>query len=189
MSRDNQKQQTRELILNTASELFIEHGYENTSTRMIAKQANIGVGTVFSHFKDKQLLTQALFHKKIDDKLSRHLEKANNESTGLGYFLSFAKFLYGFYEEDRAFSKALMQTALFDVTYFEKQMNGFILQISDKLKIDLPKHTQQQRQIMAKAWFGFYTFHLLAGLSQPDLKSTQWLQALRKDCEILLSCH
>ncbi|KOO11428.1 transcriptional regulator, partial [Vibrio xuii] len=46
----NKRQITRERILNAAWALFAENGYEETTTRQIARHANVADGTVFSHF-------------------------------------------------------------------------------------------------------------------------------------------
>ncbi|MCJ8312061.1 MAG: TetR/AcrR family transcriptional regulator [Saccharospirillaceae bacterium] len=187
VNRQDKKQQTRETILNSASRLFQEQGFTNVSTRQIAKDSGVGVGTVFAHFKDKQALTTALFHNKIDGLLLLHLQRCGQEKTGLSYFLRFAQFFYDFYEEDRAFSIALLQNALFDVTFFQQQMDLFITQVANKLQNELPKHSEQQRFNIAKAWFGFYMFHLLSGLKQNELSAKQWLATLKVDCAVLLT--
>lgn len=44
---------TRKLILETALKLFLADGYKKTTITMISKQANVGYGTVYSHFKGK----------------------------------------------------------------------------------------------------------------------------------------
>ncbi len=46
----------RSNIINAATELFIEHGYLNTSMEQIAKAAAVSKQTVYSHFKDKESL-------------------------------------------------------------------------------------------------------------------------------------
>ncbi|WP_196161275.1 TetR/AcrR family transcriptional regulator [Reinekea sp. G2M2-21] len=185
MSRDLQKQRTKELILQTAQRLFQDQGYDKVSTRMIAKESGVAIGTVFSHFKDKQVLTQALFHDKIDARLAEHAPVLAQQETGLKYFTTFAEFFYEFYAEDRAFSVALMQNALFDLSYFEQQMEGFIRQVSERLQTDLTGKAEAQCYAVAKAWFGYYVFQLLKGLSTPDSQPTDWLAALTAECENL----
>ena len=187
MSRNLQKQRTKELILQTAQRLFQERGYDQVSTRMIAKESGVATGTVFAHFTDKQALTLALFHEKIDARLAEHSQALQQQETGLGYFVTFASFFYAFYQEDRAFSIALLQNALFDLSYFEQQMDGFIRQVSERLQADLPGKNDAQRYAVAKAWFGYYVFNLLKGLSNPATEAPDWLAALTADCETLLS--
>lgn len=54
--RAKQKARTRELILESAKELFDKLGYQKTTIRAVAKGAGVGLGTVMSHFPDKRSL-------------------------------------------------------------------------------------------------------------------------------------
>lgn len=49
----SKRQITRKRILNAAWTLFAENGYEETTTRQIAREAGVADGTVFSHFPTK----------------------------------------------------------------------------------------------------------------------------------------
>ncbi len=44
---------TRNLILETAQEVFLKDGYAKTTIAKISEMANVGYGTVYSHFKGK----------------------------------------------------------------------------------------------------------------------------------------
>lgn len=54
-------------ILDTAMSLFVEHGYENTSLRDIAKHMSITPGLVYHYFDSKQKL--------FDEAMSRYVEE------------------------------------------------------------------------------------------------------------------
>lgn len=54
--RQQQKAETRTLILDAARELFEEHGWDGTTMREVASMAGVGLGTIFSHFPDKGAL-------------------------------------------------------------------------------------------------------------------------------------
>ncbi len=45
---------TRERILEAAITCFEQHGYDDTTTAMIAARARIGVGTLYGYFRDKR---------------------------------------------------------------------------------------------------------------------------------------
>ncbi len=51
---------TRKLIIDQATELFINEGYLNFSLRKVAKRAGISSGNLQHHFKTKQALTEAM---------------------------------------------------------------------------------------------------------------------------------
>ena len=59
----------RELILETAAEVFAEHGLE-AGYDEIARRAGIGVGTVYRRFPERGELIQALFESRISDMVS-----------------------------------------------------------------------------------------------------------------------
>jgi AcrR family transcriptional regulator len=52
--RERKKQQTRQLISETARRLFVERGFEQVSVAEIARQANVSEMTVFNYFPTKE---------------------------------------------------------------------------------------------------------------------------------------
>jgi AcrR family transcriptional regulator len=57
--RERKKQQTRELIAETARRLFTERGFERVSVAEIAREADVSEKTVFNYFPTKEEL---VFH-------------------------------------------------------------------------------------------------------------------------------
>lgn len=53
-------QNTHELIIQAAYELFLEHGYHGTSMRQIAQRAGLVVGGIYNHFQGKEAVYQAV---------------------------------------------------------------------------------------------------------------------------------
>lgn len=63
MRRQPQQMRSQERvdsILNAAEELFIEVGYEQTTTRAIATRAKVPVGSLYQFFPDKEAILKAL---------------------------------------------------------------------------------------------------------------------------------
>jgi len=56
------KQQTREKVLQSARDLFIERGYEGATIRDIARAAGMSTGAVFASFTDKNELFDAILN-------------------------------------------------------------------------------------------------------------------------------
>src|SRR3954449_4428781 len=52
--RDRKKRRTREAISDTATQLFIEHGFEEVTLAQIADAAEVSVKTIFNHFGSKE---------------------------------------------------------------------------------------------------------------------------------------
>lgn len=69
----------REAILNAAEQLFVENGYSATSTTVIAKQADVAVGTVFRIFNDKVGILEEL-HRRMERKFVSALQTGWHDS-------------------------------------------------------------------------------------------------------------
>lgn len=70
--RDEQKQRTRDRILAAARKLFASPGYEETTIRMIASEASVAPGSVFTTFESKEDVLLAIATEKYDE-LADHL--------------------------------------------------------------------------------------------------------------------
>ena len=65
--RDQNKERTKEQILDAALQLFRKHGLDGTTTRQISKRAGIAEGTLFNYFKTKEDLALYFFQKETRD--------------------------------------------------------------------------------------------------------------------------
>jgi AcrR family transcriptional regulator len=64
----------RDLIINAALKLFVEHGFHGTATSKIAQEAGVANGTLFQYFKTKDELVIALYID-IKDELAAYISK------------------------------------------------------------------------------------------------------------------
>lgn len=53
----------QEAIKAAAKELFLRHGYANTTMEMVAAQANVSIMTLYRHFRSKDVLFQAVIQR------------------------------------------------------------------------------------------------------------------------------
>ncbi|WP_034475209.1 TetR/AcrR family transcriptional regulator [Aestuariibacter salexigens] len=60
-------QEKRNQILTAASDLFLEHGFTNTSMDLVAAQSGVSKQTVYSHFKNKDKLYTAVIDWKCNE--------------------------------------------------------------------------------------------------------------------------
>ena len=71
---------TAERIMDAAEDLFSRHGYEGTTLRQIAKQAEIQEPGLYNHFAGKQALYEAVLHRALNpmaEALGAHLSQAS----------------------------------------------------------------------------------------------------------------
>jgi AcrR family transcriptional regulator len=90
-------ERNRQRILAAAAEVFTERGFEATLDD-VARQAGVGVGTVYRRFPDKASLADALFEERIDAlvELAERAQQEPDAWTGLVTFLEqSAKMLAG----------------------------------------------------------------------------------------------
>ncbi|MFE7561258.1 TetR/AcrR family transcriptional regulator [Kitasatospora sp. NPDC057500] len=52
--REEKKRQTRTLLADTATALFVEHGFERVTVAEVARAAGVAVNTVFNYFPTKE---------------------------------------------------------------------------------------------------------------------------------------
>lgn len=85
---------TKELILSCARELFLEHGYEGVSMRMIATRCNISLGLTYHYFVGKEALfsdiirpvVQTLDYIFMQHNSPEHCNEAISEDIELGQY-------------------------------------------------------------------------------------------------------
>lgn len=75
--------ETREKIIKAATKVFFEHGYEETSVRMIQEEANVVTGSFYHFFPSKELLFEAVIERFLAGYCERINEVLENEELGI----------------------------------------------------------------------------------------------------------
>src|SRR5512147_2104431 len=58
--------ETQLRILDAAEELFMQHGFEGASMRMLTTRAGVNLAAINYHFGSKDALIEAVFHRRLD---------------------------------------------------------------------------------------------------------------------------
>jgi len=77
--------ETRTRILDAAEELFMLHGFEGTSMRLLTSRAGVNLAAVNYHFGSKDALIEALFRRRLDPMNAARiaeLERIETEARG-----------------------------------------------------------------------------------------------------------
>jgi AcrR family transcriptional regulator len=98
--RERKKQQTRELIAETARRLFTERGFERVTVAEIARTADVSEQTVFNYFPTKEDLVYWRLESFEDELLSTIRDRAPGESvlTAFGRFVRQPRGMLGTYD-------------------------------------------------------------------------------------------
>ncbi|HQZ01346.1 MAG TPA: TetR/AcrR family transcriptional regulator [Thauera sp.] len=76
--------ETPDRILDAAESLFVEHGFEGTSMRMITRAANANLAAVNYYFGSKDALIQAVFRRRLTALNEARLAALNHLETEVG---------------------------------------------------------------------------------------------------------
>jgi AcrR family transcriptional regulator len=87
--RERKKQRTRELIAETALELFLERGFEAVTVAAIAREADVDTKTVYNYFPSKPDL---LYHR-LEELERAMVEAVRERETGVSILGAFGQFV------------------------------------------------------------------------------------------------
>lgn len=65
--REKKKREAKERILKSAEKIFVSEGYTKATTARIARDAEVGEGTIYNYFGSKSDILIAIFKKTFDD--------------------------------------------------------------------------------------------------------------------------
>ncbi len=118
--RESKKAKTREKIIEKARELFLKDGYLKTSTATIAKEVEIGEGTLFNYFPTKAELFMSVFIKNEEINAKRADEYLHDDAEmGLAISERIIDDLKSFENVDKAILREYIGV-LYQLTNFEK---------------------------------------------------------------------
>lgn len=81
----------KEIVINTARELFTKYGYKKVSMDEIAKESNVTKKTIYSYFSDKEAMFKYFVEEELKN-MKEHLEYNLNEKSS--FIDVFPKLLY-----------------------------------------------------------------------------------------------
>ena len=169
------REQTRERILAAAWQLFETQGYQETSTRQIARQAGVADGTVFSHFETKL----AILREGVMNQLERLSQQGVNQPSQnmCELAMQFARTYYGYYFSNVNLSRALLKEVVWDMDYYQS-FNQAIFDTAN-----LPAALAEKIPVLLDCYF----MTLITHLSKPEPNLELALQTLESKYQSLLS--
>ena len=111
--RQQQKAETRALILNSARDLFEELGFERATMRAVAAAAGVGLGTIFSHFPDKSALLVAALLDDLAEEDRKILATFPADAPVREQIMHFARAGFGYWCRRPALSATLLREMYF----------------------------------------------------------------------------
>src|SRR6266487_1233238 len=87
--RERKKQQTRQLIADTARRLFVERGFDGVTVAEIAREADVAEKTVFNYFPTKE----DLFYSRLESFEAELLDAIRRRKPGETVVAAFGRFV------------------------------------------------------------------------------------------------
>lgn len=185
--RQRQKERTREAIREAAKAQFSTQGYEATTSRQIAQEAGVALGTLFVHFPSKQAILADILYEDIETAVSTAFSTLPTHEPTVKQLRHIANVLYSNYLKQAGLSRVLLQHSVFqggEKADFDTQIGTFINAITQILQQGQQQGTvaaQKGGATMAEAFVAAYFFVLMGLLrsEQPDLgEALNQLEAL-----------
>lgn len=160
MTRQEQKEMTRKIILDSAVQVFSDKGFENATTFEIAKMAGISHGSIFSHFESKDVLIQNVIEKFGHEfKMTLHNE--------LEDYISVEKFLIKYIgcieKYEKIYKNIMLEKCRNDILNIEFSELQYTISIHffQKMKSDFSIVEEQQYSFYFNLWMGIITQYLI----------------------------
>jgi AcrR family transcriptional regulator len=107
MRADAQRNYQR--LLDAAFAAFAEHGADDVSLEEIARQAGVGIGTLYRHFPTRQALLEAVYRDQVDAMRAKADELLRSDSPGEA-LAEWLRALAAFSSTKRSLTSALLET-------------------------------------------------------------------------------
>lgn len=192
--RERNKQDKQERIFAAAWQLFTTQGFEATTIKHIADQADVGVGTVMLHGQDKGTLLRQLFRQAIAQRIELPSVEYPKDLVA-SILATFDHFLL-FYQEHPDLSREFIRQLLAPLSKEEQQvdqtqinvlLNHFAKWIQQGQQLG-HLHPEAEAELVAKTLFALYQSALqgwLAGFFNFEEMRLQLQQLTKYQIELL----
>ena len=196
--RERNKAERRRRVLEAARAVFLEHGYENATTREIATRAGVAVGTVFVYARDKRDLLMMIVNDELDAVTEESFEHLRGEAPFLDKLITLFEPRYRYWVRDPELSTfALHETAQARVKDVPSETERFYrrrYRMIDRIA-ELVADEQHAGRMgtpddpQTIAWFlmGTYLAHARFWLSERDPQVPDGIARLRRHLELAMN--
>lgn len=123
--REKQKAETYALILDSARTLFETQGFKKSTIRAVAAHAEIGLGTLYKHFNDKNALLAAALHDDLKRLFKKAMASVPKDRPIKEQLLHVAGFNYRYYTARPKLSREYLNHIVFVEGEWAKKIEAF----------------------------------------------------------------
>jgi AcrR family transcriptional regulator len=196
--RERNKAERRRRVLEAARAVFLEHGYENATTREIAARAGVAVGTVFVYARDKRDLLMTIVNDDLEAVTEASLANLRREGPFLDKLIALFEPRYRYWVRDPELSTfALHETASARVKDVPSETERFYRRRYRMLDRIAELVAEEQRagrlgkpddpHTIALFLMGTYLAHARFWLSERDPQVPDGIARLRRQLELAMN--
>ncbi|HEX3028047.1 MAG TPA: TetR/AcrR family transcriptional regulator [Clostridia bacterium] len=161
--RQEQKTQTKKLIVNIAINQFAKDGLLTTRTSDIATSANLSHGSIFAHFPTREALLEAAieeFGMRVTNKLHESIEE-NCEMEGL-----LMAHLKGIQEHELFYSRLISEASLLPESArntligIQSAISFHLIQVAER-EMSASRILRMPVNLMFNTWIGLINYYIM----------------------------
>jgi AcrR family transcriptional regulator len=167
VTRQAQRDATRARILDVAKRHFERDGFEASSVRAIALEADVAAGTVLLHFTDKLSLLHAALHDDLEAAIERSLS-APSRGALLERLCAVVRPFYAYYDERPRLSRVLLRESLLAEPPWQERFGEQAARVLGRVAALVEEAKQRgeltggaDTRLLATAFASFYYFALI----------------------------
>jgi AcrR family transcriptional regulator len=196
--RERNKAERRRRVLEAARAVFLEHGYENATTREIASRAGVAVGTVFVYARDKRDLLMTIVNDDLEAVTDDSFANLRGDQPFLEKLIAMFEPRYRYWVRDPELSTfALHETASARVKEVPSETERFYRRRHRMLERIAELVAEEQAagrlgtpddpQTIALFLMGTYLAHARFWLSEAEPQVPDGLARLRRQLELAMN--
>lgn len=111
--RERNKRDKARRIVEAASAVFAERGFDDATLREIAARADVGLGTLFAYASNKRDLVFLIFIEALERLTAAAFAAAPDRASFVGQVTALFEHYYRFFDRDHALSRILLREIFF----------------------------------------------------------------------------
>jgi len=126
--RERKKRLRLQRILSVARQLFLDRGFQDTTIQDIARDAGIGLGTLYLYARSKEDLLVLVFREKLLELIDTAFERIPADAAVVDQVLAFFSTHIAWHKEDPALARTVLKELSFPATPQRREDVRIILQ-------------------------------------------------------------
>lgn len=195
--RERNKAQKMRKIRQAARELFIEKGYDDTTTREIARRAGVGLGTLFTYAADKRDLLFLIFNDELEEVAATAFEEVPPNSAFVDQLVHIFREFYVFFARQPHLARFMLREQTFytagpEAQRFQGHRERILLRLAKPIDAAKSRRQIASREdsiTIARAIFSIYAAEIRSWLSQEEseIDLGSGLASLRRMLQLLIN--